>query len=203
MRGTPVQLLSCPWCGASLGPDDYEADDYEQRVNIFCSDDDCDFSRINTLWQEFQGIPAHTVDEQVYRNTPSLIIATVDKFAQMAWNGRVQALFGRVQRHCDRHGYITTGEDHPGRHNKDNRRKWPKAEVVDVEPFEPPDLVIQDELHLISGPLGTLVGLYETAVDELASVGSTRTAPPPKGRSINGLLSAVPASRCTLYSVAL
>lgn len=179
-RGTPVQLLSCPWCGASLGPYDYEADDYEQRVKIFCSDDDCAFSRINTHWQEFQGIPAHTVDEQVYHNTPSLVIATVDKFAQMAWNGRVQALFGRVQRRCERHGYITTGEVHPSRHNKDNKRRWPRADVIDVEPFEPPDLVIQDELHLISGPLGTLVGLYETAVDELASVEVQGRRHPPK-----------------------
>jgi len=47
------------------------------------------------------------VDEEIYRRPPSLLIATVDKFAQMPWNGQTQMLFGKVTEVCDRHGFLS------------------------------------------------------------------------------------------------
>lgn len=168
--GSPHQLTSCPWCGSKIeGGRDIEVSTFKKgtaRTRIFCSDvlGRCPFGRKQS---REEGLPVVVVDEEIYRRLPTLLIATVDKFAQMPWKGETQMLFGRVDGYCDRHGYhspeIKDSESHPARYG------LPKATNRPVNPLRPPDLIIQDELHLISGPLGTLVGLYETAVDQLAT----------------------------------
>ena len=177
--GSPVQLKNCPWCGTAIRKDrDYEVETFasgRQRTLVFCGDKfgRCEFTRKKSVGE---GIPVLVVDDEIYRRLPALLIATVDKFAQMPWNGRVQMLFGRVNAECPRHGFVS-----PEIEDTNHKKKGylPATQLKAHSLIRPPDLIIQDELHLISGPLGTLTGLYETAIDELCSweVGGTKVRP--------------------------
>lgn len=172
-KGTPLQLTNCPWCGKPLTANNVIVELYERgrgRTFQYCADPlgSCPFSMRQS---PDEGLPIVVVDEEIYRRLPSLLIATVDKFAQMPWKGETQMLFGKVNGKCPRHGYrspeLEDADSHPA--IKGNESKFPAVKTQACLPLRPPDLIIQDELHLISGPLGTLVGLYETAVDRLCS----------------------------------
>jgi Lhr-like helicase len=116
-------------------------------------------------------IPALTVDEQVYHRCPSMVIATVDKFARLAFEQRAASLFGNVDRYNEHLGYYrswcppASPSGLPARALQDA----PAGSNVSVAEFEAPELVLQDELHLIEGPLGSMVGLYETAIETLST----------------------------------
>jgi hypothetical protein len=149
-KPSPIPLENCPWCGKRFTSDSFQLlpDSHQPKsLQITCINRKCKFTRN-------QSLPIVAVDEPIYQRLPSFIIATVDKFANLPWVGETGALFGLVDRY-DKDGFY--GPAHPGR-----------GQAL-AGHLPAPDLIIQDELHLISGPLGTMVGLYETAIDELCS----------------------------------
>ncbi|HEY8604500.1 helicase-related protein [Tsuneonella suprasediminis] len=137
-RSTPRQLLECPVCGEALPASCYTMSQDGQGIDIRCANTSCE------TWGH--PVPVATVDEFIYLRPPSLLIGTVDKFAQLPRRRDIRALFA-------------------------------------LDGGLPPGLVIQDELHLISGPLGSMAGLYETVIDMLCTrdgvrpkvIGSTAT----------------------------
>jgi hypothetical protein len=179
--GSPYQLTTCPWCGSAIEPgkhlDSKPFPNESARTLTYCGDKfgQCLFSKRQAAEE---GLPVVVVDEEIYRRLPTLLIATVDKFAQMPWKGEVQMLFGMVNGYCERHGFRSPEIEDSQFHPK-TRGGLPAAKTVEQTPLRPPDLIIQDELHLISGPLGTLVGLYETAIDRLCTwdVGGKKVRP--------------------------
>lgn len=164
---TPAQLTTCPWCGSEIAPGrEIRVDRDILRTFIYCGDKygRCDFSHAKS---KGMGLPVLVVDDEIYRHPPTMLIATVDKFAMMAWRGQIRTLFGRVTHECPRHGLLWPEAKCNGIHRKKGGLQQTSA--CQIKPIRPPDLIIQDEFHLISGPLGTMVGLYETAVDELST----------------------------------
>ncbi len=119
-------LERCPWCdtpfdaarGYVATPDDFQ---------FHCVSVECEFGKNS------HPLPCNVVDDALYKNPPSLLIATIDKFARVAWEERAGAFFG----------------------------------AGPIRRMRPPELVIQDELHLITGPLGSVAGLYEAGFDTL------------------------------------
>ncbi len=156
---SPLPLTHCPWCGTRLDPDTATLVPNltaPTHVRILCKNfKGCDFGQGAKGYKE-DGIPLVFVDEQVYRELPSFLVATVDKFAMVPWRAEAGMLFGRVHSRIGGRFFGTPDTPEAAR----------DAEVLPAG-LRPPELIVQDELHLIAGPLGTMVGLYETAIEKL------------------------------------
>lgn len=108
-------------------------------------------------------IPAYTVDEQIYHRCPSVIISTADKIARLAFEPRASSIFGNVTKYNAFYGYY-----HEDLLPKDVTKKASDPRYSrDINTFGPPDMIVQDELHLMDGPLGSMFGLYECVVKGL------------------------------------
>lgn len=160
-KGSPFPLTGCPWCGTPLEPRNIHAVPVgnPKRTRVTCANATCEFSSRRT-----GELPVLFVDEQIYRELPDFVVSTVDKFAMLTHRGETGKLFGKVHSYIDQRGQprcFYGGGD--GESVSRGAEPLPQGLL-------PPELIVQDELHLISGPLGTMVGLFETMVEELCRV---------------------------------
>lgn len=115
-------LEACPWCGSPFTVDrNYDAG--TQHFHFQCTNEHCEFGRLAPGL-----LPCNVVDAALYEEPPTVLLATIDKFARLAWEERAGAFFG-------------------------------------LDGNRPPELIIQDELHLIASALGSVAGLYEAGLE--------------------------------------
>ena len=120
-------IKECPWCGDRFAAKrNYECSG--RQFHFHCRNAECDFAATPK-----RPLPCNIVDEALYKDPPTMLVATVDKFARLAWEQRANAFFGG------------------------NKQR-------------PPELIIQDELHLIASALGSVAGLYEAAIDTVVQL---------------------------------
>ena len=119
-------ILKCPWCNTKMSPNQYKINSKKNFLFV-CSNSYCDFS------SDQKSLPIKVIDSEIYKDPPTLLIGTIDKFATLPW--RVEAI---------------------NAYDPDK-----------IKNFLPPDLIIQDELHLISGPLGSIAGMYEIIINAI------------------------------------
>jgi len=145
-RGTVIQFEICPWCGTEQDPKKWANNwevinsGVESRLQGKCPNKECEFHN---------NIPFSCIDDDLYLHPPTVLLATADKFVQFSKNPWAKSLDNDESSNISRKFNARTMLAF----NQDNNNS------------RPPDLIIQDELHLLTGPLGTLAGLIETAID--------------------------------------
>lgn len=156
-RKNVFQISSCPWCGTkSVSKDKNSQDVTIWRYGFKVNKGELKVSCINKQCHFYEKLPIQVVDENLYKNPPTLLFGTVDKFAMLAWQEEAHNFF-----------------------------------KANTDKGLPPDLIIQDELHLLNGPLGSITALYESTIELLC----TKNGVGPK------IISSTATTRNTKYQI--
>ena len=155
-----IPFQECPWCNSKLRPiptgtpNNNNKDTFNfWKAHLYCDNNSCEFTQPCPFTSDStkeSAIPVNLCDESIYQHPPTLLFGTVDKFAQLAH---------KVNGNSDKR-------------NTDSRRLFGNGNWETGKPkdgYLPPDLIIQDELHLLLGPLGSAVALFESAIDQLCT----------------------------------
>jgi hypothetical protein len=136
----PFLVLRCPWCAAQMGPVDADRDVPRGQPRV-------------AGYRETNGTVEFRCPDRTCPFRRGLPIVVVD---EDLYRTRPSIVIGTV----DKFAMLTY---------------LPEARAIfglgpnGEREFEPPSLIIQDELHLIAGPLGSMVGLYEGVIESLCT----------------------------------
>ena len=141
-KENPFILLKCPWCNAKFGSESGKIYGYK-KTRLISAGPETVVYRCSDKECEFSAKPA--------QGNSDLPIVVID---EDIFDNPPNLLIGTVDK------FATLA--------------W-KPQIRSIFGIDkdgqqigiPPSLIIQDELHLISGPLGSMVGLYETLIEKL------------------------------------
>jgi hypothetical protein len=157
--GRLQRVLSCPFCSAPVTMA------YEATLRLLehrCTSPSCPGGD--------KRLPVYIIDADVYRFLPTVLVATVDKFALLGQNQRLANLLGRIDLICHKHGasFSKTNRECEAAVALANgeRVESCRGDRIEYGPFHDlaPALLVQDEMHLLSEELGAFDAHYETAM---------------------------------------
>jgi hypothetical protein len=164
-QDNPFLLLRCPWCAAQMGPVPSQEEDSAPRQ-----------SRRKTGRRSGAAVRTPVAGYSEYRGTVRFICP--DNECRFSMEDSPLPIYVVDDDLYEQRPTLVIGTV-----DKFALIAWrPKAQALfgfgkdGSRAYSPPSLIIQDELHLIAGPLGSLTGLYEGVIEELCT--DRRGGPP-------------------------
>lgn len=140
----------CPFCHEETV--EITGDRERGRIIHQCTNDGCTEDEL----------PIYISDREVYRYAPTFVVSTIDKISIIGMQRRMRTLFGQAKLRCEKHGYAGESECVVQNSAILGSGSCSEEDWEEVDPVDPPSLVIQDELHLLREEFGAFDSHYET-----------------------------------------